>query len=697
MRKIGVFLIIVLLFNLIPTPPLLAAADTDYTPQAQTLKQLGLFLGTSSGFELNRAATRAEAAVMTVRLLGKEAEATDRNFTHPFTDVPGWAAPYVGYLYNNKITTGISDSLYGSTQTATSAQFATFVLRALGYDDKIGDFTWDKSLDKMASLGILTETQATDFSLKELRGYIVAISHLSLFANLKGSSISLLEKLYFEDNAITATQLKAASGLDSRVSMFSNVFGIPKQYPAGEALNSEEIFAKVSDAVFKIETKILTESDFGTGSGFFITSDGIAVTNLHVISFMSSATIITTNGRAYPVEGILAINADADLAIIKVKGTGFPYLELGDPVALRTAQRIYCVGSPYGFDNSISDGLISNVSREYEGHKYIQISAPIAPGSSGGALLNEYGQVVGVTTSGFEQGAVNLAAKITDLSNAFRFPKMRSVKYLQAHSHFGAIPITDKTYTRNESADANKPTQTMRNDSVMYGTIKSAGDVHYYSLDVKGTAEILVSLTSNERTSGALKFEVSDPSGKVVLESQHYKGEIFSIATGLGAAKGLYTVKIYVEDGGLDWSDVDWSDVDYELFWLYHETFEDSEAEMIFFEFEPNDTLDHANYIPDMFTYYSSISTKNDVDYYKFTLASNAEYSAVIMSDHPGSVFNAEVFDSDNKSIGKFTYGYAGESFEKTLPAGTYYIKVTVKDTSIQWNNDSYVISGFYL
>ena len=688
MRKISIMLVVVLLLQFVPS---IAVAENDYTPQAEALKQLGLFLGTDSGFELDRAATRAEAAVMTVRLLGKEADAKNGDFAHPFTDVPAWAGPYVGYLFHNKITTGISDTQFGSSQTATSAQYATFVLRALGYDDSAGDFTWDKSLDKMVSLGIITGGEAATFESGRLRGYIAAISHLSLFAGLKGSSLTLLDKLYLSDKAITPAQMKAAAAIDGRLSMASNVYGIPKPYPEGDTLDSEQVFKKASDAVFTIKTKVLTDSDFGSGSGFFITSDGLALTNYHVLSFMSSATITTADGKTYPIEGVLAINDDADLALIKVKGSGFPYLEAGDPAALRAAQRIYTIGSPLGFDNSISDGLVSNPNREHEGHTYIQISAPIARGSSGGALLNEYGQVVGVTTAGFMLGSVNLAVRITDLADAFRYPQVRPIRYFEAHSHFGVIPATDLTYIRDDSAGA-QPKQTMRNDTLMLGTIRSAFDVHSYLLDVEDPSEIFVSLTTSAAHSAGLRFEVTDPSGKVVLTSRHYSGEIFSIAAGLGAVKGLYKVRIFVNNNGEDWANVP-----YELFWLCFPTFEVSDYSRILFEFEPNDTREHANYLPDFYDVLATISDRNDVDYYSFTLTSRSEYNAIIITDQPRSVLSAEVFDSENKSVGRFSFDGMAETFKATLTAGTYYIRVSAKDAGIQWNNEHYVISGWYM
>ena len=696
MKKISILLVVILIISLTPA---MAVSATDYTPQAEALKQLGLFLGTDNGFELERVATRVESAAMTVRLLGKEDEAKQSNFAHPFTDVPAWASLYVGYLYHHSITAGVADNLFGSSQAATSAQYATFILRALGYDDSAGDFFWDKSIEKMVSLGVLTGTQSAEFSsgTGALRGDVAAISYFSLFANLKGTEIMLLDKLYTLDRAISIEQLKNASVIDSRLTMFSNVLGITKPYPKGEALTSEDIYTKVSDAVFRIDTKALTDIDYGYGSGFFITSDGIAVTNIHVIALMSSAVITTANGSKYPVEGILSLHPLADLAVIKIKGNDFSYLELGDPNLLRTAQRIYCVGSPHGFDNSISDGLVSNLKREYEEFTYIQISAPIAPGSSGGPLLNEYGQVVGVNTGGFEQGSVNLAVPISHLSEMYTFTKMHSVRYLQAHSHFNRWPLGEPTIEIDLNLNNNTPMQTIKNNTRLYGTISEANDVDYYTLEVENMAEIFISLASDELHSAGLRFEVSDPSGKVILNSRHYKGETFSIATGLGAAKGAYTIKIYVENSGENWTNVY-----YELFFFYYDSERNSKTTieyfyemMPLFEFEPNDDPEYANYLPDNFLYEATISTKDDVDYYSFTLTERQTYYAAIFTTHEKSVLRAEVFDADNKSVGTFRYSDGIEYFGETLPAGTYFIKVSVKDTKMKWDNEFYCIAGW--
>ena len=122
------------------------AYAADFTHCADSMKAMGLFAGTNKGYELDRAATRAEAGVMLVRLLGREAEAKATAYDAPFTDVPDWAKPYVGWLYRNGLTAGVSGTKYGTNDTVTAQQYATFLLRALGYSDRNGDFAYADAL-----------------------------------------------------------------------------------------------------------------------------------------------------------------------------------------------------------------------------------------------------------------------------------------------------------------------------------------------------------------------------------------------------------------------------------------------------------------------------------------------------------------------------------------------------------------------
>ena len=102
----------------------------DTEAQAQMLYDLGLFKGTDKGFALEKSMTRAEASVMLTRLLGAEKTALAGNWKHPFTDVPQWADKYVGWLYQNGLTKGVSAILYGSQRNVTCGQYCIFLTRA---------------------------------------------------------------------------------------------------------------------------------------------------------------------------------------------------------------------------------------------------------------------------------------------------------------------------------------------------------------------------------------------------------------------------------------------------------------------------------------------------------------------------------------------------------------------------------------
>ncbi|GKX27725.1 hypothetical protein SH1V18_02050 [Vallitalea longa] len=123
----------------------------DGEKQAEMLKTLGLFKGTSNGFELDRGLKRVEAAVMLVRLLSEEEQALAGEWSHPFDDVPEWADPYVGWLYESGLTKGISGTKYGSSMDITFEQYALFLRRVQADDDQ-----WTES--------IATEEEAKSFS-----------------------------------------------------------------------------------------------------------------------------------------------------------------------------------------------------------------------------------------------------------------------------------------------------------------------------------------------------------------------------------------------------------------------------------------------------------------------------------------------------------------------------------------------------
>lgn len=181
-----------------------------------------------------------------------------------------------------------------------------------------------------------------------------------------------------------------------------------------EGMTAEEVYKACSPAVFYIEVYDSSGSAFASGSGFFIDSYGTAVTNFHVIDGCQSAKVTTPNGKTYDVSGVYDYSEDHDWAVLKVSGSGFNYLTIGDPSENVAGAPVYALGSPLGLSDSISEGIISSTSRTYDGTNYIQTTAPISSGSSGGALITKKGHVIGITSGSFEDGQnLNMAIPMT--------------------------------------------------------------------------------------------------------------------------------------------------------------------------------------------------------------------------------------------------------------------------------------------
>ncbi len=211
MRKVIKFLLALLLVLSLGSESIVIAANVDNTDKADAMKAIGLFSGTSKGYELDRAPTRLEAAVMLVRLLGKETEARSVTSAHPFTDVPKWADPYVGFMYSNDLTAGIGNNLFGSDKFVDSKSYMTFVLRALGYSDSNGDFTWTTAMEFAVKKGLLSDTERKNIIGQSfLRDELVYLSYKGLKGKLKDEPNSLADKLI--ENGIIEPQAAVTNG-----------------------------------------------------------------------------------------------------------------------------------------------------------------------------------------------------------------------------------------------------------------------------------------------------------------------------------------------------------------------------------------------------------------------------------------------------------------------------------------------------
>lgn len=179
------------------------------------------------------------------------------------------------------------------------------------------------------------------------------------------------------------------------------------------ALTTAQIAKRVSPAVVVIQGK--TDSGNVVGSGFIISTDGKIVTNLHVIRDMNTAQVHLANGetfdsisstatipppKSFVYDGmtVLAIDEGKDLAIIQISGHNLTPLDMGNSDALSVGEPLVIVGSPRGLEGTVTAGILSSVRDSGDGFKVLQTDASVNPGNSGGPLLNNKGQAIGVVS-----------------------------------------------------------------------------------------------------------------------------------------------------------------------------------------------------------------------------------------------------------------------------------------------------------
>jgi len=152
------------------------------------------------------------------------------------------------------------------------------------------------------------------------------------------------------------------------------------------------------------------------GSGFFVSKDGLILTNYHVIAEGSSAIVKLPDGAFYLVDGMLASDKTRDIAVIKANGQNFRTLALGNSDGVQVGQDVVAIGNPLSLESTVSNGIVSGIRTvKEEGGEFLQITAPISPGSSGGPLFNMEGEVIGITTMYLKGGEnLNFAIPIND-------------------------------------------------------------------------------------------------------------------------------------------------------------------------------------------------------------------------------------------------------------------------------------------
>lgn len=388
--------------------PSASALTGEKTLAADTLSTLGIVNGTGgdSGYALSGTATRAQAVAVIVRLAGCSTKAAATTVRTGFTDLPAWASDTVSYAYGQGWVSGTGDTTFSPNAAISANAYCAFLLRMLGYREDTGDFVYTDAMGFAQRIGLVSQSDTGIFT----RGDLFAMTAGALTFAYKGTSETVIERLV-SDGAVTQAAANALGLLNTQ-------------------LTARQIWDRYHAAVFCLNTYesqlyIDAKEPSANASGFFIDSEGIAVTNYHAISGAIYATVTLSSGEVYEVERVLYYDQAADLAVIRVsqtsltgvKTSAFASLEMVSSDTVCNGDTVYAIGNPLGLGLTVSAGVVASSSRAVDSYSQpcIVNSADISQGSSGGALFNVYGQVVGITSGAYVYGNSMYLAAYTNL------------------------------------------------------------------------------------------------------------------------------------------------------------------------------------------------------------------------------------------------------------------------------------------
>lgn len=268
----------------------------------------------------------------------------------------------------------------------------------------------------------------SNFKKKKAKRYVsvpAAIVAMILTATVSITGSALVSQL----NLFGKNQTRLSANNSAKVSVEDNISASEKTIDgkkaslnsvSGKVLSTPEIVDLVGPAVVGIVNKTTYGNAYGyygffggdvnkeieqsSGSGVIISSDGYIVTNNHVVENATKISVILSNSEEY--EGkVVGLDASTDLAVIKIEATNLTYAQMGTSSSLRVGETAVAIGNPLGqeFAGTTTQGIISGLNRsvtiDNKTMNLIQTDAAINPGNSGGALVNEYGQLIGINTA----------------------------------------------------------------------------------------------------------------------------------------------------------------------------------------------------------------------------------------------------------------------------------------------------------
>ena len=251
------------------------------------------------------------------------------------------------------------------------------------------------------------------------------------------------------------THSRAVSFVGVLACVFSTLAVSPAfgQGGARRRLSNAEIAKAASPAIVTILTKT------SQGSGVIVDPSGVIVTNLHVIRGQQAATVKIASGDMYDDVTVVDVDERKDLVLIKIKAFGLPAASLGNSDQLVSGDHVVLIGSPRGLDLTVSDGLVSAVRDSGEGYRLIQTSAAASPGSSGGGMFNDYGELVAVVSAKLTNGEnINFGVPVNYLRGLLSTQPRMTLSDLAAKYPASSAPAgTDARVSAPAQAQAPSP------------------------------------------------------------------------------------------------------------------------------------------------------------------------------------------------------------------------------------------------
>lgn len=338
--------------------------------------------------------TRGQAAVLLVRLAGGEKRPDTDGWFAGFRDVPAEAQQAVNYAARRGWVSGVSNTVFHADGLLNADAWCTMLLRMLGYSDKNGDFAVSDAAAFAWRVGLTGRQLSGSLTM----GDVAETLWDALWFTYRGTETTVLARL-LEYGVCPVSAV--------------NALGLLTPELTARQVADRHLSAVFQLSLYKTEAQVLDGVSAANASGFFISEDGLAVTNYHSIEGAIKADATLFNGEVYGVERVIWYDTGMDIAVIRVSRTGqgcktsaFHCLEVVGTAEIRPGDTVYALGNPLGLGLAVSSGIISATAHKLE--RYTQPcvvnSADISQGSSGGALLNAYGQVIAVTSGAYTYG-----------------------------------------------------------------------------------------------------------------------------------------------------------------------------------------------------------------------------------------------------------------------------------------------------